>query len=188
MGGGINCIRGPNSFPLRESDLTGEKHLEHNAICCLSLCLHCVRVQSIVLRLQMDAASVWQDFHAGKNAHTFSYEAFSSGTGEAAQLLPRFRSRFNWRGSYRRWSSLVASCLWNLNFRGWRIAKKKSMAGVCLQKAPEVFTCARISSSWTRETSSITSSMLNKQLPVRSAELVKAILHAILFLRPVSLL
>ena len=91
------------------------------------------------------------------------------------------------RGSYRRWSSLVTICLWNLSFIGWRIAKKKSMPGVCLQKAQELFTWARISSSWTKETSSITSSMLNKQLPVRSEEPVKAILHAILFLRHVGL-
>ena len=124
--------------------------------------------------------SVW-DFHAG-SVHTFSYEALSS--GKAAQS-PRSRS-CNWHGSYRRWSSLVTSRLWNLNFSGW-IAKKNSIAGACWQKAPEVFTWAKISSSWTKETSSITSSMLNKQLRVSSEEPVKAILQATLFLRPVRL-
>ena len=130
---------------------------------------------------------VYDRSHAGKNVHTFSCEALSS--GKAAQSLPRSRRRFKWRGSYRRWSSLVTSCLWDLwtSVAGeWR--KRTSTAGVCLQKTPEVFTRARISSSWTKETSSIPSSMLNKQLPVRSEEPVKAILQATLSLRPVGLL
>ena len=72
-------------------------------------------------------------------------------------------------GRNRRWSSLVAVCSWNLNFSGWRRAKKKSVPGVCLEKA-EVFTWARTSSSWTKETS--TSSMLKSFLEVNLSKAI----------------
>ena len=186
MGGGINCIRGPNSFTLRESDLTWEKHLEHNAICCLSLCLRCVRVQSIVLRLQMDAASVWQEPRWQKCPHLLFWGFIIRQSCSVASKVSK-SLQMTWVLSKMKLPCHIV-LVGLVNFSGWRIAKKNSIAGVCLQKASEVFTWARISSSRTKETSSIISSMLNIQLPVRSEEPVKAILQATLSLRPVGLL